>query len=134
MNKQSDEFDKSKEDDDIPNIVRKAFRVPVDDSSEVWAVIDHERYPVLDIAFDGIKIALRDEEQLVQQQVIKDCELNIFDVSFKGINGRVVHISLTENNEWQCGIHWIDITEDTARQIFEIVSKLKDKLLKDDGI
>ncbi len=134
MNKQSIEFGKSKEDAELPDVVRKSFRVPVEDVQKVWAMIRNKKHAVLDVCFDGVRIAIENKAAFTIDEALSDCELKLFNVSIEGLNGKVVHISSADKKEWQCGIHWIDMQEDKARQILEIVSKMKKQLLKDDVI
>ncbi len=134
MNDQSIEFRKIKEDLTLPEIVRKSFRVPVKDSQNVRVTISNTQYPVLDICLDGIGIALEDSSAFAIDKILKNCELNIFDVTIKDLNGRIVHFSLTPAKDCHCGIQWVDMKQKTADKISKIVAKMKEQLLKDDTI
>jgi len=134
MNTQSIEFDNIEEDSSLPDVVRKSFRVPVEDSKKVWVVIHNRRYPVRDICLGGIGIILEDNTVFAIEQTLKNCELYIYNTSIKDLNGRVIHFSSNLEKELQCGIQWIDMKESTASQISKIVLKMKEQLLKDDGI
>lgn len=133
MNSQSIEFDKINQESAIPKIIRKSFRVPIEDSKNVWVVIQGRQYPVKDICLDGIGIVLEEYSLFSIDQTIKNCELTIFNVSIKNLNGRVVHLSLNLGKELQCGIQWVDMEEKAADQISKIVLKMKEQLLKDDN-
>lgn len=134
MNDQSIEFRKIKEDLTLPEIVRKSFRVPVKDSQNVRVAINNAQYPVLDICPDSIGIVLEDKSAFTIDQILKNCELNIFDLTIKDLNGRIVHFSLSPSKHWHCGIQWIDMKQKTADQISKIVAKMKEQLLRDDTI
>ena len=137
MNDQSIEFLDIKEDSTLPEIVRKSFRVPVKDSWNGRVVINNKQYPVLDICLDGISIALEDNSAFAIDQILKNCELNISDVTIKDLNGRIIHFLLNPAKnckDCHCGIQWMDMKEKTANQILKIVSKMKKQLLKDDTI
>lgn len=134
MNNQSIEFNKMNKDLDPSDRIRKSFRVPVEDALKVWVMISAQRYSVLDICFDGVRILIDDSFEFQAGQSLLNCELNIFDVFIEGLQGRVIHISSGENKELQCGIQWIGASESEAQKIFQIVSKMKKKLLTDDDL
>ena len=131
MNSQPIAFDENGA-DSFEKIIRKSFRVPAGGSDNVWVKIRNTRYPVCDICNGGIGIALENPSTFAISQTILDCELQIVDLNVKKLNGRVVHLSLNSGKEWQCGIQWIDMDKNSARQMAETISELKDELLKDD--
>ena len=132
MSHQSIEFQKTKENIPLPEIVRKSFRIPIEDTENVWVVINGNRYPVLDICLDGIGIALEKESAFTIEQELLNCELTIFNVLIKNLNGQIVHLTSDEDKNLQCGVQWIDMEKAAIDQISEIVSKMKEQLLKED--
>lgn len=134
MNDRSIESQAIKEDNSLPEIVRKSFRVPIEDKDKVWVIMNENRYRVLDICLNGIGIALDKREPFTIEQVFLNCELNIFNVSINKLSGQIVHLTSTKGKNWQCGIQWIDIKKDTADKLFSIVSKMKEQLLKGETI
>ncbi|WP_300459809.1 hypothetical protein [Desulfobacula sp.] len=134
MEDQSLEFKKIKDIPGFPESVRKSFRIPVEDSQKAWVLINNKRYPVLDICPDGIGIGLDDNGTFTIDQTIGNCELNISDESIKALNGKVIHFSSCLDENWQCGIQWMDMDEKTAHQISKIVLTMKEQLLKDDAV
>lgn len=131
MNDQSIEFQKIKQDSALPENVRKTFRVPVEEKKNVWVVINDKRYPVQDICLDGIGIVLENDLSFIVGQGLLNCELNIFNVLIKKLNGQIVHLTSAKGKKLQCGIQWIDMEKGIADKIFKIVSKMKEQLLKD---
>ncbi len=134
MNNQSIEFDKVNEDPSLPKIIRKSFRVPIEDDENAWAVINAKRYPIRNISLEGVGIVLDDTSVFSIEQTFTHCELNIFNASIKELNGRVVHLSSDLGKVLQCGIEWIDLEEQLTDEILTIVQNMKDKLLNDDII
>ncbi len=134
MNDQSIDFQKIIEDVTSPEIVRKSFRVPINDADRenVWVVIDEKRYTVCNVSPGGISISLKDNSIFTIDQALLNCELNIFNQSVKDLNGKIIQFSSTRKKDWQCGIQWIDLKKETADQILKIVIKMKEQLLKDD--
>ncbi|MFH2093891.1 MAG: hypothetical protein ABIJ31_16145 [Pseudomonadota bacterium] len=132
MNSQPNMFDKVSKDPLLYKIVRQSFRVPVDDPGIAWVKIENIQYPVCDICLDGIGITLEPPSIFSVSQMIMDCELKIADQHITGLNGRVVHFSLNSGRDWQCGIQWIALRKEVARQMADIVSMLKDDLFKND--
>lgn len=133
MNDRSIEFQEIKDYTSLPEIVRKSFRVPVEDKEKVWVVIDKQRYPVLDICLDGIGIALEKNAAFTIEQAVLNCELNVFDTSIKALNGQIVHLTTSKGENWQCGIQWINMEKEASEKILKIVSKMKDQLLNDES-
>ncbi|MBU1340446.1 MAG: hypothetical protein KKE44_07900 [Proteobacteria bacterium] len=133
MNSQSIEFDKIKEDATLPEIVRKSFRVPIEDTKKVWVLIHNKKYLVQDICIGGIGIVLKDNSVFTIDQSIKKCELNIFDISVKNLDGRIVHLSSGPGKELKCGIQWLSMEKETIHQISKIVLTMKQQLLQDNS-
>ncbi len=133
MSKGTIEFQKTKEDTSLPDIVRNSFRIPIDDKENTWVVIHKKRYPVLDICLNGISIDLEKNSPFTVEQALLNCELNIFDVSIKKLKGKIVHLTSSKEGKWRCGVRWIDMGKVTEDKIFKIISKMKDQLLKDES-
>ena len=131
MSHQSIEFQKTKENIPLPEIVRKSFRIPIEDTENIWVVINGDRYPVLDICLDGIGIALEKDSVFIIEQELLNCELTIFNVLIKNLNGQIVHLTSDKDKNLQCGVQWRDMEEAAIDQISEIVSKMKEQLLKE---
>lgn len=134
MKDQSSKLKKTEKGSTLPEAARKSFRVPVEDGREAMVIIDTEQYPVLDICIDGVGITIGGSSVFTIGQTIENCGLDVLDVSIKGLTGQVIHISLNLGRDWRCGIHWVNINEGTADQMSTVFSKMKEKLLKDDGI
>ena len=135
MNSQSIEFDRIKEDSPLPKIVRKSFRVPVEDQKNIWIRINDVQYPIQDIGLEGIGITAGDSQTFLVDQAFSNCELHYFDRVIKNLNGRIVHVSTALGQDWwKYGIQWEDIEKEASDRISALVCKLKEQLLgKDHG-
>jgi len=133
MNDQSIEFQKIKEDLTLPKIVRKSFRVPVESDENIWVVINKKQYDVLDICSDGISVTLKSDSLFTVGQSLLDCELNINNQLFTGLSGRIVRFTST-GRILQYAIQWTGMEEKVGKNIFELISNMKENLLKDDSI
>ena len=134
MNNQSIEFQNIKEDSSSSGIVRKSFRIPIEDKENVWVLINKKRYSVRDISTCGVGILLENNSRFIIEQALLNCEFSIFNVSIKKLNGKIVHLSFDKGGNLQCGIQWIDMEKKIADQISEIVFKMKEQLLKNGNI
>jgi hypothetical protein len=138
MNTESFEFEILKDGSTLPEIVRKSFRIPVEDGRSAWVIINDRQYVVQDICIGGIGIVLKKDSVFCVDQVLNDCELNIFNISIKALNGRVIHFSSdhdkSNDKTWQCGIQWVDMRENDVNRISKILSTMKAQLLKDDNV
>jgi hypothetical protein len=132
MNSQSIEFDRIKEDSPLPKIVRKSFRVPVEDIEDIRVLIHSISYPLQDIGLDGIAITVKDSLVFFVDQPLSNCELSCFNVIVKNLNGRIVHVSAVSGQDWKYGIQWTGLEKENYDLISGIVHKLKEQLLKND--
>jgi hypothetical protein len=134
MNTESFEFEILKDGSTLPEIVRKSFRIPLEDGRSAWVIINNRQYVVQDICIGGIGIVLKNDSVFCVDQVLNDCELNIFNISIKALSGRVIHFSSDNDKVWQCGIQWVDMPADDVDRISKILSTMKAQLLKDTNV
>jgi len=130
MSSQSIEFQKIKDENSASEIVRNCFRVPIEDSTNIFLMIDTIRYTVFDICPGGIGIIPEDNAAFSIDETIENCDLHIFDHLLKNLKGRVVHCSMGEEMSLQCGIQWIDIDTHSFDQLSEIILKMKNRILE----
>ncbi|MEN8211086.1 MAG: PilZ domain-containing protein [Thermodesulfobacteriota bacterium] len=132
MNNQSNEFQKIKEDTTSLEIVRRAFRVPIEGVENIFLVIRGTKYKIVDIAQGGIGIWREDNSIFAIDEIIRNCELHIFDHIFKNLKVGIIHFSPEEPKSLHCGIQWIDIDRQSSDKLSEIILTMKNQLLKQD--
>jgi hypothetical protein len=132
MNSQSIEFDRVKADSPLPEIVRKSFRIPVEDQKNIWIMINAIPYPIQDICIDGLSIMVKDNLTFFVDQKVSNCELHYFDTALQNLNGRIVHISTALGQDWKYGVHWEGLEKGASDRILSIVCEMKAQLLKKD--
>ncbi len=132
MNNKSNEFQKNKEDTTALEIVRRAFRVPIEGMENIFLVIRGTKYKIVDISQGGIGIWREDNSVFTIGEIIENCELHIFDHLFKNLKVKIVHFSPEEEKSPHCGIQWVDIDRLSSDKLSEIILKMKDQLLKQD--
>ncbi len=130
MDDKSLDFQNINDNSSLPGIVRKSFRVPIEDQGSVWVIIHNNKYPVQDICCDGVSITTKSSDVFKVDEFIPGCELVISNDSFKNLNARVIHLTARKGNIWQYGIHWEKIEEKSSKEISKIVTKMKEELLK----
>ena len=130
MNSQSIEFDRVKADSPLPKIVRKSFRIPVEDQKNIWIMINNTPYPVQDIGMDGLSITVKDNLAFFVDQNVSNCEFHYFDTALQNLNGRIVHISAAVGQDWKYGIQWEGLEKKVSDRILSIVCEMKSQLLK----
>ncbi|OGR11897.1 MAG: hypothetical protein A2277_07295 [Desulfobacterales bacterium RIFOXYA12_FULL_46_15] len=131
MNSQSIELDRIKEDLPLPKIVRKSFRVPVEDEKNIWVRINDTRYSLYDICLMGMGITVKDSLPFFMDQDLLNCEFHYFDITVKDLHGRIIHVSVTLDQGWKYGIQWTGLDKDSSDQLSAIVNKLKTQLMED---
>lgn len=130
MNSQSIEFDRVKADSPLPKIVRKSFRIPVEDQKSIWIMINHTPYPVQDIGMDGLSITVKDNQTFFVDQNVSNCELHYLGTTLQNLNGRIVHISAAQGQDWKYGLQWEGLEKSVSDRISTIVCEMKAQLLK----
>ncbi len=129
MNDQSLEFHNIKDDSSSPGIVRKSFRIPIESTQDIWVEIDSEKFMVLDIGEEGIRIGLKEKSQFQLDQSLNNCTLYIEGQSIQNLNGIIVHFSSDLDNGWQYGIQWVNSGKESKEKMSSIIKNLKAKLL-----
>jgi len=127
---QSIEFDNAETDPNLPEIVRKNFRVPVENAQDVWVKIQDGRYDILDISPGGIRIPVEEQNRFVNGQVLPMCELHLFGLCLEHLTGRVIHVSPGDKHLWHCGIEWTGIDTDKTGRLVTVLSEMKNRLLE----
>jgi hypothetical protein len=130
MNSQSIEFQTIKEDINLSETIRTAFRVPVGEVQNVFLVINKIQYSVADISPGGFGICLEDNSMFSVGEIIDNCELHIFDQKFENLKIKIVHFSTGTIMPLQCGIQLVDFKKQSYDQLNKIILKMKDQLLK----
>lgn len=113
-------------------VVRKSFRVPVEDNS-IQVVLNNITYPVSDISPQGISIAIKDNTAFTVAQELINCELILPDETITGLTATVMHFTNTGEGVWQNGIQWVGLKDEEVQKIAAVVSKMKKRLLQDQG-
>jgi len=130
MNNKSIEFQKNNEDTNSPDITRNAFRIPTEEMENIFLVIRETKYKVVDISQGGVGILLEDSSAFTIDETVENCELHIFENLLKNLNVKIVHFRSRNEKALHCGIQWADIDKQSSDQLSEIISKMKDQLLK----
>ena len=130
MNNQFNEFQKIKEDTTSLEIVRRAFRVPIEGMENIFLVSKGTKYKVVDISQGGIGIWCEDNSVFTMDEIIENCELHIFDHLFENLKIRIIHFSPEEEKSLHYGIQWIELDRQSSDKLSKIILKMKDQLLK----
>ncbi|MCP4020387.1 MAG: PilZ domain-containing protein [Desulfobacteraceae bacterium] len=131
MKKQSIELKQVSEDTDIPKIVRKSFRIPVEERDKISVTIRGKSYPLSDISMSGVRIYPAEKTDFTVDKKIESCKLHIYDTTITGLTGEIVHFSLNSGEQWQYGIKWIDLDKGQKDQLSQNILSMKEKLLQD---
>ncbi len=129
MNDKTIEFQQIDGDLTSPEIVRKSFRIPVENSENVWVELDGKKYSVKDISTGGINVCFEDQSLFSIRQKFFNCKLNLSDVTIEKLKGVVVHISSDSDQRGQCGIQWINTGKESEEKIDKTVSRMKQEFL-----
>lgn len=134
MSSEPIEFENPDQQSEKSDIVRKSFRVPLEEAENVWFAFQGQRYSVVNISYDGVGILIDHSGIFKGGRTLEKCDLNIADQMVKNLKGSIVHVSCTDDKIWQCGIQWLELPDDKAKLISETVSSMKEQLLKNGTI
>lgn len=127
---QSIEFQDIKKEAQPLEIVRKSFRVPVEEDGDIQVIIANQTFQVTDISLIGVSILCKQGQTLTVSQIYKGCELVTPDGKIQDLDGKVIHFSSAPGKKWNNGIQWIDLSDDAKAEINALVASRKEKLLK----
>lgn len=108
--------------------VRQFFRIPLDGSEKYLVSINQASYPLIDIAHDGVSFGITPESDLMEGDILTDCQLLIGDQTIEPVKAEVVHLSPGSDTEWICGINWLDLDKNAVEKIDGIIQNLRKKL------
>ncbi|MDY0220946.1 MAG: PilZ domain-containing protein [Desulfobacterium sp.] len=108
--------------------VRHSFRIPLDGSKQHLVWIHQASYPLIDIANHGVSFGIPSELDLMEGEILTECRLLLGDQTIEPVKAEVVHLSPGSDNDWICGIHWLDLDEDAVKRIEAIVQDLRKEL------
>ncbi len=111
-----------------PDIIRKSFRVPVE-NGDIYLVIKGRRYQVVDISPEGIGILCDKKISFAVAETVDDCELVLPGETIRHLSAKSVHFTGSKSEQWKNGIHWISMDETDQKKIVDLVSRLKRELL-----
>lgn len=88
--------------EDVEPIVRKSFRVPLDEGM-VTCVLKGKSYNVADLSMYGLGLAVLDPEDFRVSEVISSASIQFSDKAFL-VDVRVIHISPHDGDRLICGL------------------------------
>ena len=112
---------------ELKGIVRQYFRLPLSNPDEVKLQINDQQYNIIDILSWGIGIHLPRPGIFSVGEELDSIKLTVQGRIFK-LHGWVVHISPYENDNYHCGIKFIDQDEESERIISEYIKINRTKL------
>lgn len=116
---------------DLQEIMRKYFRISVKGNDEVAIKINNVSYEVIDVGDRGIGIRLTPEDIFIAVEDELPIELKIKDNSYT-MQGKVVHISPAEPEEYLCGIEFMNVDKKTRTKLLEHLQSFREKIFKED--
>lgn len=133
-NTESIEFQDIQKDSKQVDIVRKSFRVPIQEDDDINVIIAGVSYRVIDISISGVGIVRQDMNTLSVSQVYTNCELHYPEGVIKELTAKIIHFTSSIDKAWLNGLTWIDVTKDAQKKINALVEKRKNDLLQSDDI
>ncbi|THB75870.1 MAG: PilZ domain-containing protein [Desulfobacteraceae bacterium] len=128
MDEQSIEF-QSLEDPLSPKIIRKSFRIPIEDSDDMKLSAKKRVFGIADLSLDGISVFVEGEPEFTIDEKLENCELNLRGAVIKGLQGHVIHYSQRTGEKGKYGIKWENLGKDLVEQIETIFLDVKKEYL-----
>ena len=133
-NTESIEFQDIQKDSKQVDIVRKSYRIPIQEDDDINVVIAGQSYRVIDISISGVAIVRQDTNTLSVSQIYTNCELRYPEGIIKELTAKIIHFTSGTDKSWLNGLMWIDVTKNAQTKINALVKKRKNDLLKSDDI
>jgi len=103
-------------------VVRHSFRVPCEKTDAGSAEIGGKTYPVVNIGIRGLGIRLPDDALFPPGKKLPEIVFRFRDQRML-LQGRVVHVSLEEENVYLCGISLTELTAAQEKLMLELVQQ-----------
>lgn len=116
---------------DLQEIMRKFFRISVKGSDAVSISINNVPYDLIDVGDNGLGIRLSPEDILVSVGDELPINLKIEGI-VHNLQGKVVHISPSENEDFLCGIEFINIENDVKAKLMDYLQSRREKIFKEE--
>jgi hypothetical protein len=115
---------------EMQEIIRQYFRIAVKDTDSITIKVDGQDYDVVDIGDRGIGIRLSPEDIFLAVEDELKIELNI-DGIVHNLQGKVVHISPNEPEEFLCGIEFIKIDQETRQKLMDYLQDSRSEIFNE---
>ena len=102
--------------------IRQTFRVPIDESDNVKAIIDNIDYEVIDIASMGIGIKITKLDKFQVGDIIKPLRVIINERTFR-LEGEIMHITPDSPDTSLCGIKFLNMTAQIRETLLDYLHK-----------
>jgi c-di-GMP-binding flagellar brake protein YcgR len=102
--------------------IRKSFRVPIDENCPMYAQVAGREYRVINLSEGGVGFLIDQHERFLRDDRIEALTLKMRQrvLTFKG---RVAHISPHETGDCLCGVEFVEMDAQTARELGEILAE-----------
>ena len=117
LSQQSSEIETAREE-----VVRHSFRVPFAKEDAVFVEIAGKSYPVANISDRGLGIRLPEESEFSCGEELQEIVFN-FGGRPTVLKGRIVHVSMEEENAFLCGISLMEMSEEQEKMLSELVQQ-----------
>jgi len=108
-------------------IIRHSFRVPCIPEDEAEVGIDGKNFSVVNLGCRGLGIRLPHVHDLAAGDIIKNFEFRIGGQKVS-LKGRVIHISMEDEDSFLCGISLIELSEDQENFLYSLIQRRRQQL------
>lgn len=115
------------------SVSRKSYRLPLRNKENYFLEVDSNTYPLLDISIDGVCIAVHVTTPISLGDIKSTCNIIFGDKVLACLEGKVVHTSFDCDGNWICGIHWLNIDEDSSKNIEQALHALRKEMFENAG-
>jgi len=109
---------------------RHFFRLPVDESAKMKVMIDGREFQVVNLACSGVGIRLLKRDVFYADDHLKQIELEIEGKCLCS-PGRVVHVSLDDDESWLCGINLVELGKEGQAILRNYIDHCREVLFAD---
>ncbi|MDX1775646.1 MAG: PilZ domain-containing protein [Desulfobulbales bacterium] len=116
---------------DLQDIMRKYFRISVQEDDAISMKINNVAYDMIDVGDRGIGIRLTPEDIFLAVEDELPIELKIEGL-VHNLQGKVVHISPSGPEEFLCGIEFINIDKKSKESLMAFLQSYREKIFKEE--
>ena len=124
------EFQTLEDDSELAEFSRNSYRIRVKEHDGYSVNVETVDRPLADLSRTGISFLVDADATFAPGDVLAGCQLSLGEASIDNLDAKVIHRSRDEDNDWTCGVQWINLDEAQADILEEVMVYLRKDLFE----